>query len=109
MAWCRQKGWGSGYSMRNTGWGDVILRRPRDVAQRDLSRGVLQDILGRVVYGRFDQQRNRLGLNAPMIGQWSNTSNGMLLNLFAGGVQIAEILDRNRDGRADVVLMNYGR
>lgn len=109
MSWCREKGWGRGYSMRNVGWGDVILRRPREVAQRDLGRGVLQDILGRAVYGRFDQQRNRLGLDAPMTGNWSNTSRGYLLNLFSGGVHVAEILDRNRDGRADVILLAYDR
>lgn len=109
MAWCREKGWGRGYSLRNTGWGDVILRRPRDVARRDLRRSVLEEILGRSVYGRFDNQRQRLGLNSPLTGQWTDSRDGTLLNLFSGGVQVARILDRNRDGRADVVLIAYGR
>lgn len=105
MAWCRDKGFG----LRNTGWQDVILRRPRYDTRSDLGRSVLQDVLGRVVYGRFDSQRNRLGVRQPLVGRWLDTSNGSVLNLFAGGLQIAQILDRNRDGRADVVLMNYGR
>ena len=107
MQWCRDKGWTNGYSLRNVGWEDVILRR-RNVAQGDLGRSVLSDILGRAVYSRFDTQRERLGVNAPLTGRWQETSNGTLLDLFAGGLQIAQILDRNRDGRADVVLLNYG-
>jgi hypothetical protein len=102
--WCREKGWG----LANTGWSDVILRRPRYDARGDLGTTVLQDILGRTVYGRFDNQRYRLGVNSPLVGRWSDGTSGTLLNLFAGGLQIAQILDRNRDGRADVVLMNYG-
>lgn len=104
MAWCREKGFG----LQNTGWQDVILRRPRYDTRSDLGRSVLQDVLGRVVYGRFDSQRSRLGVRQPLIGRWQDTAGGTLLNLFAGGVQIAQILDRNRDGRADLVLMNYG-
>lgn len=106
-SWCRQKGWENA-NMRNTGWGDVILRRPR-YSQSDLGRSVLMDILGRTVYGRFDGQRSRLGLNSGLTGQWRDTSAGSILNLYAGGIQIGQLLDRNRDGRADVVLMNYGR
>lgn len=106
-AWCRQKGWDNA-SLRNTGWGDVILRRPR-YSQSDLGRSVLMDILGRTVYGRFDSQRSRLGLNSGLTGQWRDTSSGSVLNLYAGGIQIGQLLDRNRDGRADIVLMNYGR
>jgi len=101
MAWCREKGFG----LRNTGWQDVILRRPRYDLRSDLGRSVLQDVLGRTVYGRFDAQRSRLGVRQPLIGRWQDSSSGTLLNLFAGGVQIAQILDRNRDGRADLVLM----
>lgn len=106
-AWCRQKGWENA-SMRNVGWGDVILRRPR-TSQNDLGRSVLMDILGRTVYGRFDSQRSRLGLNSAMTGQWRDSSAGSVLNLYASGIQIAQVLDRNRDGRADVVYLNYGR
>jgi hypothetical protein len=102
MAWCREKGWGNA-SLRSVRWEDVILRRPRGVAQSDLGRSVLMDVLGRTVYGRFDQQRYRLGTNAPLVGRWLDTSNGTVLNLYSGGLQIAQILDRNRDGRADVV------
>jgi hypothetical protein len=108
MAWCRQKGYGN-YSMRDTGWRDVILRRPRYGAQGDLSSSALQQVLGRNVYNRFEDQAYRLGVRSPLEGRWLDMTNGSVLNLFAGGLQIAEIVDRNRDGRADVVRLNYGR
>jgi hypothetical protein len=41
------------------------------------------------------------------VGYWSESRNGLVLDLFAGGVQIGQVLDRNRDGRADVVRMAY--
>lgn len=106
MTWCRDKGWDRG-SLRNVRWEDVILRRPRADVRRDLGRSVLQDILGRTVYGRFDDQRSRLGLSSSLVGRWADTQNGSVLNLFSSGVQVAQILDRNRDGRADVVRVNY--
>lgn len=107
-AWCRQKGWESA-SLRNVGWGDVILRRPRYGYQSDLGRNILLDILGGSVYNRFDSQRSRLGLTSGLVGRWQDTSSGSVLNLFSSGIQVAQILDRNRDGRADLVLLNYGR
>jgi cell division protein FtsI/penicillin-binding protein 2 len=111
MEWCRQKGYDTGYGVfSRVDWGDVVLRRPRDVArQRDLSRGTLQDILGGVVLGRFDRQRNRLGLSQPLYGRWVDSDAGAVLRLLSGSQPIAQIIDRNRDGRADVVLLYNGR
>ena len=109
MAWCRQKGYGTNYSMRDTGWRDVILRRPRYGAQGDLNSSLLQQVLGRSVYNRFEDQAYRLGVRSPLEGRWLDMTNGSVLNLFAGGLQIAEIVDQNRDGRADIVRLNYGR
>lgn len=106
MAWCREKGYGSSYGvLSNVGWGDVILRRPRYDAQGDLRYSILQQVLGRTVLGRFNDQRSRLGIDAPLYGRWFETSNGSVLDLIAGGIQIGQILDRNHDGRADVVLL----
>jgi hypothetical protein len=82
MSWCRQKGWERA-SLRNTGWSDVVLRRPRYGAQADLGRNVLLDILGSGVYNRFDSQRARLGANGGLTGRWSDTSNGSVLDLLS--------------------------
>jgi hypothetical protein len=106
--WCRQKGWENA-SLRNVDWRDVILRRPRYDTRNDLGRNILLDILGRSVYNRFDSQRSRLGLNSGLVGRWQDTSSGSMLNLYSSGIQVGQVLDRNRDGRADLVLLNYGR
>jgi hypothetical protein len=111
MAWCRQKGYDTGYGAYNrVDWRDVVLRRPRDGArQRDLGRGTLQDILGSAVLGRFDRQRSRLGFSQPLYGRWVDSNDGAVLRLLSGTQPIAQIIDRNRDGRADIVLLYNGR
>jgi|SRR5688572_5640358 len=111
MAWCRQKGYDTGYGVfSRVDWGDVVMRRQRDVARRgDLGRGTLQDILGSVVLGRFDRQRSRLGFSQPLYGRWVDSDAGSVLRLLSGSQPIAQLIDRNRDGRADVVLLYNGR
>jgi hypothetical protein len=108
--WCRQKGYDTGYGVYDrVDWRDVVLRRGRYDVRRDLSRGVLQDILGREVYGRFDRQRARLGYRQPLYGRWVNSDAGSVLRLLSGSQPVAQIIDRNRDGRADLVLLYNGR
>ena len=107
--WCRDKGYSGDYGRYNrVGWDDVILRRPR-YSDRNLSRGTLQDILGSVVFGRFDRQRSYLGYQQPLYGRWSESTEGAVLRLFSGTQPIAQIYDRNRDGRGDVILLYNGR
>lgn len=88
--------------------GDIILRRPR-YDQSNLGYGTLQQILGSGVLSRIDQARYQLGYNGQLTGRWYDVSNGSELDLFANGLQIAQILDRNRDGRADVFRWTNGR
>lgn len=108
--WCRQKGYDTGYGIYDrVDWDDVMLRRGRYDTRRELSRGVLEEILGRTVYGRFDRQRSRLGYNQPLYGRWVDSDAGSVLRLLSGSQPIAQIIDRNRDGRADVVLLYNGR
>ena len=108
--WCREKGYDTGYGVYDrVDWDDVYMRRGRYDTRRELSRGVLEEILGRSVYGRFDRQRSRLGYNQPLYGRWVTTDAGSVLRLLSGSQPIAQIIDRNRDGRADVVLLYNGR
>jgi hypothetical protein len=108
-AWCREKGYDTGYGVYDrVDWDDVYMRRGR-YDNRELSRRALEEILGRSVYGRFDRQRSRLGYNQPMYGRWVTTDAGSVLRLLSGSQPIAQIIDRNRDGRADVVLLYNGR
>jgi hypothetical protein len=111
MAWCRQKGYDTGYGVfSRVDWGDVVMRRQRDVARRgDLGRGTLEDILGRTVLGRFERQRSRLGFSQPLYGRWVDSDAGAVLRLLSGSQPIAQLIDRNRDGRADLVLLYNGR
>jgi hypothetical protein len=108
--WCRQKGFGTGYgSYDRVDWGDVVLRRGRYDTRRDMSRGTLENILGSVVLGRFDRQRSRLGYSQPLYGRWVDSDQGSVLRLLSGNQPIAQLIDRNRDGRADLVLLYNGR
>ena len=109
--WCRQKGYDTGYgAFSRVDWGDVVLRRPRNVVQqRDLSRGTLQDILGSVILGRFDRQRANLRYSQPLTGRWVDSDAGYVLRLNSGHAPVAQVIDRNRDGRADVILLYNGR
>lgn len=108
--WCRQKGYDTGYGVYDrVDWRDVILRRGRYDTRRNLSRATLQDILGRGVFDRFDRQRSRLGYSQPLYGRWVDSDAGTVLRLLSGSQPIAQIIDRNRDGRADLVLLYNGR
>jgi hypothetical protein len=109
-AWCRQKGYDTGYGMYDrVDWGDVVLRRGRYDTRRDMSRSTLENILGSVVLGRFDRQRSRLGYNQPLYGRWVDSDAGSVLRVLSGNQPIAQVIDRNRDGRADLVLLYNGR
>ena len=108
--WCRQKGYDTGYGVYDrVDWDDVYMRRGRYDTRGELGRRTLEEILGRSVYGRFDRQRSRLGYNQPLYGRWVTTDAGSVLRLLSGSQPIAQIIDRNRDGRADVVLLYNGR
>ena len=109
--WCRQKGYDTGYgAFSRVDWGDVVLRRPRNgVQQRDLSRSALQSILGGSVLGRFDRQRANLRYSQPLTGRWIESDAGYVLRLNSGSQPVAQVVDRNRDGRADMVLLYNGR
>jgi hypothetical protein len=108
--WCRRKGYNVGYGVYDrVDWGDVVLRRGRYDTRRDMSRGTLEDILGSVVLGRFERQRSRLGYSQPLYGRWVDSDAGSTLRLLSGSQPIAQIIDRNRDGRADLVLLYNGR
>ena len=108
--WCRQKGYDTRYGdYDRVDWGDVILRRGRYDTRRDMSRSTLENILGSVVLGRFDRQRSRLGYNQPLYGRWVDSDAGSVLRVLSGNQPIAQIIDRNRDGRADLVLLYNGR
>jgi hypothetical protein len=80
-----------------------VLRQPRTRDSR-LDRGGLIDVLGDVVLGRFEGYGRRHGSGA-ISGNWLNEADGGVLQLVMGGVPFARLVDTNRDGRIDAVLL----
>jgi hypothetical protein len=110
-SWCVEKGYGYGSDNwgRAGGWGDVIFGRNDRDRNRTLSGGSIADVLGSVIFGRLQQQSRALG-GGPMTGRWVSTSGGPLLfQVQSGSRPLAEFVDGNRDGRAEVVYLNLGR
>lgn len=106
--WCRQKGYGLGDDRwERARWDDVIFGR-RNTSGR-VSGSILEQIVGRTVYGRLAQQSRQLG-GGSMYGQWVTPSGGpRMLHVYSGSRPLAEFVDANRDGRAELVLLNLGR
>jgi hypothetical protein len=110
--WCYNKGYGLGRNDdRNVRWDrvtwdDVIFRR-RPNYSSNIGRNILLDMLGSSVFNRIDAQRRYFGINAPLVGQWNTYEGNSVLLLNAGGVPIAELVDRNGDHRVDYVLLNH--
>jgi hypothetical protein len=107
--WCIDKGFGLGVD-RDIRWGraieleDVVLRRRVD--QTDLTRDVLFDVLGDVVFNRLAAHALTLGLVDPLVGRWVVEPAGRrVLLVNAGPAPVAEVVDTNGDNRADVMLV----
>ncbi|HEU0013413.1 MAG TPA: hypothetical protein VFQ45_07000 [Longimicrobium sp.] len=102
--WCLDKGFGLGSgAWSRAGWNDVRFRTSRRTGTLD--RGGLADVLGSVVLGRM-----LYGVSGPVAGRWVSYGSGpVVLQLYSGSTPLAEMADYNRDGRADLVLVNLGR
>ena len=107
--WCVDKGFGLG-SDNDLRWGravsvqDVILR-PRNTTG-DLTRDVLASVLGDVVFNRLAAHALTLGLAEPLMGRWAVEPSGRrVLLVNSGTVPVAEVVDSNKDDRADVLLV----
>jgi hypothetical protein len=107
-AWCQEKGWIGGTTWAREGWGDVILGGGVPSRERVVTQPTIGGILGDVILGRLTRFGRDAGLSGSLDGRWTPiSSGGSVLQLRMGGVPIAELADLNRDGRADVVLLNH--
>lgn len=105
--WCRDKGW-SGGDWRDVSWDDVIFGRDAERRRSDrLGRGGLIDVLGDVVFGRLERQARATG-SGSLTGRFVE-SRGQVLQVRAGSMPLAELLDIDRDGRVDRVLLYSDR
>lgn len=110
--WCYDKGYGLGNERwsRAGNWGDIVFGRPDGrYSTNRMSGNVLQDILGRVIYGRLLDQSRAYGWGG-LTGRWLDAAAGpRVLQVQAGNHPLAEFYDENRDGRVDLVMVNRAR
>jgi hypothetical protein len=105
--WCIDKGFGLG-SDSNVRWGrvinpDVVLRR---VDSTPLDRAALLNVLGDVAFNRLAAHAITLGLVEPLAGSWLGEPAGpRVLLLSSGDRPVAEIVDVNRDNRAEMLVV----
>jgi hypothetical protein len=106
--WCIEKGFGLGRS-GDLRWGrtpldDVIFVRP--VTTNRLVADGLLNLVGSTAFDRLALHAITLGLLDPLTGSWLDDPSGPRVLLVNSGSQpVAEIVDRNRDDRAEVLLV----
>ena len=107
-SWCVEKGFGLGNARwDNADWGSVVFGGRKSSRTGTVGSRSLPDILGSVIFGRL---QNQYGTTTPLTGRWVSASGGpLMLQVQSGSRPVAEFVDRNRDGRADVVLLNLSR
>lgn len=110
--WCVDKEFGlgddDGLWGRATNIDDVIFRRPR-TDREQLDRETLADILGDIVFGRLALQSLVLGADEPLTGRWLGQPDGpAVLRITAGDLEVAELVDADRDDEVDIILVNLG-
>lgn len=112
--WCIDQGFGLG-SERGTIWSrgdvdDIVFRRP--IEREGLDRGGLIDVLGDVVFGRLALQSMLLGYTEPLSGRYvvaGEPDAPRILRVQAGDQAVAELIDRDRDGRVEVLYVSQPR
>lgn len=112
--WCLDKGFGLG-SDNDIRWSRVLDPSNVTIRQRttsDLTRDVLLDVLGSVVVNRIATHAVTLGYQDPLHGRWlgdTNASGPRVLLISSGTRPVAEVVDVNRDGTADLMLVSVRR
>lgn len=108
--WCVDKGFGLG-SQNNVRWGrattigDIVFSRPI-VDRETLLREALIATVGEVVLDRLGLHALTMGYTEPVTGVWVAQPTGpQVLRLNSGSYPIAEVVDINRDNRADMMIV----
>lgn len=106
--WCIDKGFGLGNDTA-VRWGQK--KNPDDIVFRALTPGqlstdALRNLLGDVVFDRLALHAITLGLADPLTGTWLGEPTGpRVLLLTSSGTPVAEIVDANRDNRAETLIV----
>ncbi len=107
-AWCIEKGYSLGHDQWRQVDFAVVLAIPAQPGR--MEHDSLQQMLGDEAFARFDAQRTDLGLADPLDARWLLPAKGpAVLQLWSGPWPVAEIVDHERDGKADFVVMNFRR
>jgi hypothetical protein len=107
--WCVDKGFGLGNDgdirwSRIVNPENVMIRQPATTG--NLARDVLLGVLGNIVFNRLATQAITLGYAEPLSGRWIGEPSGPRVLLVSSGARpVAELVDVNRDDRADVLLV----
>ena len=78
------------------------LRQRRDPR---LTEPQLGDLLGRRVLDRLKRRGRRLGMDSALSGRWLERRGAQVLRVTAGSQTLVELIDSDRDGRADRALL----
>lgn len=92
-------------------WGRMRLH-PVRLHRHDgrIGEPVLRDMLGRDAVARIRDHGRRAGLRGPVRGTWHESLRyGAILTLEMQGREVAELLDFDRDGWVDQVLLRDPR
>ena len=103
--WCVDKGFSIG-TQNHVRWGrtddlgNIVFRRSGNGT--NLTRDALLSLLGDNTFNRLALHAITLGYAEPLVGRWLGDATGSrVLYLTSGGRSVAEIVDVNRDDRAD--------
>lgn len=107
--WCIDKGFGLG-TANHVRWGsastvgDIIFGRR--VSTETLLRDALIGVVGDLAFNRLGLHAVTLGYAEPLTGVWVTDQAGpRVLQINSGTYPVAEIVDTNRDDRADVLVV----
>jgi hypothetical protein len=107
--WCLDKGFGLG-TQQNRHWGttrelgDLVF--VRQVIPGTLARDALLSLIGPVAFDRLALHALSLGYTDPLTGTWYTEGTGPnVLRVTSGSWPIAELVDNDRDRRADLMLV----
>jgi len=108
--WCIDKGFGLA-RYRDLRWGRAatigdVYFAPRYYTTGNLVGDVLLNVIGAVAYDRLALHAISLGYTDPINGVWVGEPYGpRVLQLYSAGYPVAEIVDADRNDRADVLVV----
>lgn len=109
--WCIDKRFGLG-SDADFSWGrteritDLVFLQP--VTTASLARDALLAVLGPVAFDRLALHAITLGLSDPLSGRWMVSQEPGAANVLlvsSGKLPVAEVIDLDRDNRADMLVV----